>query len=115
MSSKAATLWERIKFERRSRKKVMLSRSKAGNFGVFLFLLAISVFMILPMVYSIVQSLKPIDEIFAFPPRFFVRHPTFDNYKQLFKLADNLWVPFSRYLFNSIAISTGGPLLYLVF
>ncbi len=114
MSSKVATLWERIKFERRSRKKVMLSRSKAGNFGVFLFLLAISIFMILPMVYSIVQSLKPIDEIFAFPPKFFVRHPTFDNYKQLFKLADNLWVPFSRYLFNSIAISTIGTLLYLV-
>ena len=114
MSSKVATLWERIKFERRSRKKVMLSRTKAGNFGVFLFLLAISAFMILPMIYSVVQSLKPIDEIFAFPPRFFVRHPTFDNYKQLFKLADNLWVPFSRYLFNSIAISTIGTLLYLV-
>lgn len=114
MSSKAATLWERIKFERRSRKKVMLSRSKAGNFGVFIFLLAISLFMILPMVYSVVQSLKPIDEIFAFPPRFFVRHPTFDNYKQLFKLADNLWVPFSRYLFNSVIISTVGTTLYMV-
>ncbi|MBR3594218.1 MAG: carbohydrate ABC transporter permease [Clostridia bacterium] len=114
MSSKAATLLERIKFERRSRKKVMLSRSKAGNFGVFIFLLAISLFMILPMVYSVVQSLKPIDEIFAFPPRFFVRHPTFDNYKQLFKLADNLWVPFSRYLFNSVIISTVGTTLYMV-
>lgn len=114
MSSKVATLWERIKFEHRARKKVMLSRSKAGNFGVFIFLLAISLFMILPMIYSVVQSLKPIDEIFAFPPRFFVRHPTFDNYKQLFKLADNLWVPFSRYLFNSVIISTVGTTLYMV-
>ncbi len=114
MSTKLRQFWQRYQFERNSRKKVMLSRTKAGNFFVFLFLLAMSMFMILPMVYSVVQSLKPIDEIFAFPPRFFVRNPTLDNFKQLFKLADNLWVPFSRYLFNSIAVSFIGTGLYLV-
>ena len=100
--------------EYRSRKKVMLSRSKAGNFGVLLFLILVSAFMILPMIYSVVQALKPIDEIFAFPPRFFVKHPTLDNFKQLFKLCDNLWVPFSRYLFNSLAVSIIGTGLYVV-
>ena len=114
MSESLKRIWQQWQFERRSRKKVMLSRTKAGNFFVFLFLLAMSMFMILPMVYSVVQSLKPIDEIFAFPPRFFVRNPTLDNFKQLFKLADNLWVPFSRYLFNSIAVSVIGTGLYLV-
>lgn len=114
MTEKIRTLWQKIQFERRSRKTVMLSRSRAGNVGIFIFLLAISAFMILPMVYSVVQSLKPIDEIFAFPPRFFVKHPTLDNFKQLFKLADNLWVPFSRYLFNSVAVSVTGTLLYTV-
>lgn len=114
MTDSIRKMWQRMQFERHSRKKVMLSRTRAGNFFVFLFLLCVSMFMILPMVYSVVQSLKPIDEIFAFPPRFFVKHPTFDNFKQLFKLADNLWVPFSRYLFNSVAVSVTGTALYLV-
>lgn len=101
-------------YEKKARKKVMLSRSKAGNAVIFIFLALLSMFMILPMVYSVVQSLKPIDEIFAYPPKFYVRHPTADNFIQLFKLAGNLWVPFSRYLFNSVFVSVVGTGLYVI-
>ncbi len=111
---KDMSLWRRIKFNRRSKKKVMLSRSHAGNFGVFLFLLLICAIMCLPMVYAIMQSLKPIDEIFLYPPRFYVKNPTFDNFLQVIVLAGNLWVPFTRYLFNSLFITTVGTLTYLV-
>ena len=100
---------------KRADKKVRLSRSVAGNIGVGIFLAVICCFMALPMVYSIVQSLKPLDEIFAYPPRFFVKRPTFDNYLQVFTLADSLWVPFSRYLFNSVVVSIIGTLIYMVF
>ena len=58
--------------------------------------------MALPIVYSLVQSIKPMEEIFAYPPKFFVKNPTFDNYIQVYQLCQNLWVPLSRYVFNSL-------------
>lgn len=88
-------------------------RSTGGNIGIFIFLSVISAFMILPMFYAILQSLKPIDEIFAYPPRFFVRHPTANNYSQLLKLANSLWVPFSRYVFNSLYVSIFSTAIYI--
>ena len=56
-------------------------------------------------VYAVVNSFKPIDELFAYPPRFFVKRPTSANYFLLFKLVTNMWVPFSRYLLNSLLVS----------
>jgi len=89
-------------------------RSVGGNIGIFIFLSLVSAFMILPMLYAVLQSLKPLDEIFAYPPRFFVRNPTLNNYSQLFKLANSLWVPFSRYLFNSLYVSVFSTTLYII-
>jgi len=86
-------------------KKHKVNRSFGGNLVLFLFLAMIGCFMVLPFVYSILQSIKPVEELFVFPPRFFVRRPTFDNYTQLFRLANSLWVPFGRYILNSILIS----------
>ena len=92
----------------RSHKKVRLSRSIGGNIGVFLFLLLLGAFMALPMIYSIIQSFKPIEEFFAFPPKFFVRSPTLSNFKSVFQVAGGLWVPFSRYVFNSVFVTIVG-------
>jgi ABC-type glycerol-3-phosphate transport system permease component len=89
------------------------NRSRAGTLLIVLILAFISMFLMLPFVYSILQSLKPLDELFAFPPRFFVRNPTLDNYKTLFMLTDNLWVPFSRYLFNSLLVAIVGTVVYV--
>ena len=80
--------------EYKSRKRVRLSRSLGGTIMIFIFLAVVGAFMILPILYSIVQSLKPINEIFAYPPKFFVRNPTFDNFRQVLRLTDNLYVPF---------------------
>lgn len=100
--------------EHKAKKQVVLSRSKFGTFVLFLFLLLFCSFMILPMFYSVIQSLKPIDEIFAFPPRFFVKNPTLSNFAQIFQLSDNLWVPFSRYLLNSVIVSAIGTFLNII-
>ncbi len=80
-------------------------RSGWGNFLIFLFLTILALLMILPLVYSILNSIKPLDELFAFPPKFYVVRPTTENYTTLFKLVGALWVPFSRYLFNSLFIT----------
>ena len=83
-----------------------ISRSTGGSAAILLFLTVLSAFMFLPLLYTVLQSLKPIDEIFVFPPRFFVKRPTLMNYRLLFSLTSSLWVPFSRYLFNSIFIAS---------
>ena len=91
-----------------------VSRSRFGTFMIFLFLIILSVFMMFPFVYSVIQSLKPYEEIFAFPPRFMVENPTADNFRNLLRLADSLYVPFSRYIFNSAFISIAGSAVYIV-
>ena len=67
------------------------NRSAAGTAVVFIILLFTSLLMMMPFVYSIVQSLKPMEELFAFPPKFFVQNPTTENYQKLFQLTENLW------------------------
>ena len=86
----------RIRSYRRASKTVTLSRSKVGTFGIFLFLALMSVFMAIPLVYTILQSLKPIEEFYIYPPRFFVMNPTLDNYKAILNTVDTLGVPFTR-------------------
>jgi len=95
---------------------VVLNRSAGGDFGMSVFLVLMGIFMFIPMVYTVAQSLKPLDELWIFPPRFIiVRNPTFKNFRDLFRLMGSSWVPFSRYIFNTILISVFGTLGNLVF
>ena len=92
-----------------------INRSKKGDFGIFFMLGVVAVIMVLPMVYAICQSLKPLDELFVFPPRFFVVNPTGKNYTDLFNLMNESWVPFSRYIFNTVFISFCGTFGNVIF
>lgn len=107
-------LFRKIKIYIRSHKTVRLSRSKAGDIGVFIFLLLICAFMILPMLYSVIQAFKPLDELFLYPPRFFVRNPTMQNFSDVFYLTESLEVPFLRYVFNSVFITVAGTAIYII-
>ena len=99
----------------RTRKhEVVLNRSVGGDAGITVILAIFGLFMFLPMYYTIIQSLKPMDELFYFPPRFYVSNPTLDNFKSLFNLMADSWVPFSRYIFNTVLISVGGTFGNLV-
>jgi ABC-type glycerol-3-phosphate transport system permease component len=74
----------------------------------YILLTALALFTMLPIVYMVSTAFKPLEEMFLYPPRFFVRHPTARNFVELLLAMDSLTVPFSRYLFNSlfVAIST---------
>ena len=99
----------------RTRKhKVVLSRSAGGDAGITVLLSILGVIMFLPMVYAVSQSLKPLDELWMYPPRFFAKNPTFTNFRDLFMLMNTSWVPFSRYIFNTVLISVGGTLGHLL-
>jgi len=85
-----------------------INRSFGGSFALFLLLVAVGVFMLMPIVLMIMNAFKPLDELFFYPPRFFVRNPTLRNFTTLFTLMSDSWVPFSRYIFNTVFITGVG-------
>ena len=84
------------------------NRSFWGDLGIYTLLFIIAVAMAFPMVFSIAASLKPLDELFRFPPKVFPDHPTFDNFSDLIVTMGQSWVPFSRYLINTVFITFVG-------
>lgn len=86
------------------------SRRNRKTYGDILMLLVIGVlaaFSILPLIMSVGMSLKPIHELFYYPPRILAQNPTLDNFVMLFNLMKTTWVPFSRYVFNTVFITLG--------
>ena len=90
------------------KKRRSYNRSYGGDAFIFIVLDLFSVLMLLPMVYAFSNALKPLDELFIYPPRFFVRNPTFQNFKTLFFLFSNARVPLARYLFNTVLVTVVG-------
>ena len=108
------TLLKKI-FHRRGKVGMKRRRSKVGSFFMFLGIFLLAAFMAFPLYYTVIQSLKPIDEIFRFPPTLYVNRPTLDNYGEMFRILANMWVPLSRYLFNTLMIAVLGTGLHVIF
>ena len=89
------------------------TRSKAGNFVYFSVLILAGAFTVLPLIYCIVTSFKPLDELLIFPPQFFVKRPTLTNYLALPSLLSKIQVPISRYFFNSLFVAIAGTVLHI--
>ena len=68
----------------------------------------------LPLIYAVLTSFKPIDELLIFPPRFFVQRPTISNYIALPDMLSSLDIPLSRYVMNSISIAVITTFLYII-
>ena len=89
-----------------SDKKKSINGSRAGDVCIFIFLVLLGAFMVFPLYYSVIQSLKPVEELFVFPPKLYVINPTGRNFSDMFRVAANSWqVPLSRYIFNSFFIT----------
>ena len=89
-------------------RKVRLNRSRGGNLLIFLFLCVFGFFMALPLVYAVSSSLKPLSELWIYPPKFLVQNPTLANFRDLFSLMSDSWVPFSRYVANTLLVAVVG-------
>lgn len=85
--------------------KINPKRFHRSQIKFYLILVPLAIFMALPIVYIFSHAFKPIDELFAFPPRFFVQKPTLQNFIDLFTATNQLGIPILRYLFNSIVIA----------
>ena len=89
------------------------TRSLGGNIVYFGFLIIFGLFAILPLVYTVITSFKPLDELLLFPPKFYVVRPTLENFKVLPSLLSNLKIPLGRYIFNSLFVSVVATVLHI--
>ena len=99
---------------KRADKKKKLNRSPVTTVFFAALLLMVGLFMALPVVYAFVSAFKPAEEFYLFPPRFFVQNPTGDNFVLMAQLMSNMWVPFERYLFNTVIMSLSSTVVYMM-
>ena len=85
--------------------KFSLKKVTFGGIVFYAFMIAFAAFMLLPLLYMVVTAFKPLDELFLFPPRFFVRNPTLQNFSDLAATMNSNEVPFLRYVFNSVVVT----------
>ncbi|MBR4182809.1 MAG: carbohydrate ABC transporter permease [Lachnospiraceae bacterium] len=76
-----------------------------GQIKLYLFVVPLVLLTGLPIVFIIFHAFKPMEELFAFPPKFITLHPTLDNFRQLFKASRSAGIPLSKYLFNSVLVT----------
>ena len=89
-------------------------RSFWGNVILGLFLLLMALLFFFPVIYMISQSLKPMNEMFIFPPRIIVSEPTLNNYRDFSNILANTVVPVTRSLFNSLFVVVIGSIGHIV-
>ena len=90
------------------------NRSIGGDIGIYLLLIIFAVAMVFPVVFLIGSALKPLNELFRFPPPIWPQNPTLDNFSDLFVTMGQSFVPFSRYLVNTVFITAVGTFGHLV-
>ena len=90
------------------------NRSFWGDLGIYLLMFIVAVAMVFPLVFSVAASLKPLDEFFRFPPRVFPSRATFDNFSDLIVIMGQSYVPFSRYLINTVFITFVGTMGHVI-
>ncbi|MDF2610470.1 MAG: sugar transporter permease protein [Lachnospiraceae bacterium] len=90
------------------------NRSRIVDFIIYFFLLFVALMMVFPLVFAINNALKPLDELFMFPPKVFARNPTLDNFSDLFVTMGKSWVTFPRYFFNTVFITVVGTAGHLL-
>ena len=86
-------------------KRINPQKFERGQIKIMIILLPLLIFMAMPLVYIANHAFKPMDELFAFPPTFFVKNATLENFEKLIKFSRTSGVPMSRYLFNSLIVT----------
>ncbi len=86
-------------------------RFHMNQIPMYLVLVPLAVFMAIPIVFIINHAFKPIEELFAFPPTFFVENPVMDNFTRLVRQASAGGISISRYIFNSLVVTLSVVLL----
>lgn len=92
-----------------------VNRSVAVTVVIFIVLAIFAVFMVLPMMLAVSNSFKPLNELWEFPPKLYVKQPTLKNYADMFNIMSGSLIPFTRYIFNTLFITVVGTCGNLLF
>lgn len=87
--------------------KINPTKFHVSQLKFYVILVPLAIFMALPIVFIVSHAFKPVNELFAYPPRFLVQRPTLESFKLLFSQTSEAGVPLSRYLFNSLVVTVG--------
>ncbi|MDE5584116.1 MAG: carbohydrate ABC transporter permease [Ruminococcus sp.] len=87
---------------------------KKGNLFVFIFLAILGIFMFFPVYLTILMSVKPVEELFIFPPKLYTLRPTLRNFTDMSEIIRQNRVPFSRYIFNSLSVTVAVTVMQCV-
>lgn len=87
----------------------LLKRSLSKSI-YYIVCIVIAIVMFLPFYWSVLTSLKPDEEIFAMPIRWFPSHLTLEHYRKAFTT-----VPFALFFWNSLVLAVAGVLANLFF
>lgn len=90
------------------------SRSFGGNLIMAIFLILMGFLFFFPVLFMYNNALKPLNEMYMYPPKLFVRNATLDNFSDLFRILANTLVPFGRYLFNSVFVVVIGSIGHIL-
>lgn len=96
-------------------KRINPKKFDRSQIKILLIILPLVMFMAMPLIFIINHAFKPMEELFAFPPTFFVRNATMENFTKLVKFSQASSIPLSRYIFNSLIVTvlTVGLSLFL--
>lgn len=95
--------------------KINPNKFEPSQIKIILMVLPLVVLTGLPIVFIIFHAFKPMQELFAFPPKFITLHPTLDNFRKLFKASRSAGIPLSKYVFNSLLVTAVTVFSSLVF
>ena len=90
-------------------------RKIGGTIAIFAFLTILGLFMLFPIYLTLIMSVKPVEELFIFPPKLYAMRPTLDNFSDMFEVLNSNRVPFSRYVFNSVEVTVSVTVLQCIF
>ncbi|MCI8432732.1 MAG: carbohydrate ABC transporter permease [Lachnospiraceae bacterium] len=83
-------------------KKMNPTRFHPSQLKFYAILIPMAILTGLPIVFIFSQALKPVNELYLYPPRFFVSNPSLNSFRKLVETMNSSDVPIYRYFFNSI-------------
>ena len=104
-----------VNIERLRASDKQAGRRHGGTTAIFTALLLAGIFMLLPIYLTVIMSVKPVEELFVFPPKLYAVRPTLDNFRDMFRDLNSNRVPFSRYVFNSLFVTVTVTALQCIF
>lgn len=95
-------------------KRINPKKFEPSQLKIIVIILPLVIFMAMPIIFIANHAFKPMEELFAFPPTFFVKNATGENFTKLVKFSNTSGIPLARYIFNSLivtAVTVGASIL----